>query len=58
MKIIIGTFVALLLGSTLISNTAEANCWWNGYNHCRSYHHVSYRDGYHHHHYHHGYWYR
>ena len=54
MKIIVGSLVAFLLGSAMISNMAEAGC----YNHCGSYHHVSYRGGYHHHgYYHHG-WYR
>jgi hypothetical protein len=58
MKIIVGTIVAFLLGSALISNTAEAGCWWNGYNQCRSYHHAYYRGGYNHHYYNRGYWYR
>jgi hypothetical protein len=60
MKIIVGAFVALLLGSALASSEAEARCWWNGYNHCRYYHngwHHGY--GYHHHgYYRNGYWYR
>jgi hypothetical protein len=58
MKIIVGTFVAVLLGSALISNEAEARCWWNGYNHCRYYHHGYYHHGWHHGYYHHGDWYR
>jgi hypothetical protein len=68
MKIIVGTFVAFLLGSVLVSNEAEARCWWNGYNHCR-YYHNGWRRGYYHHSYYyhrgwhhgyhrHGYWYR
>jgi hypothetical protein len=57
MKIIVGTIIAFLLGSALISNEAEARCWWNGYNHCRSYHH-SYYHASNHGYYHHGYWYR
>ena len=63
MKIIVGTFIAFLLGSVLISNEAEARCWWNGYNHCRSYYHSYYHHSYYHHawnhgYYHHGQWYR
>jgi len=63
MKIIVVTSIAFLLGSVLISNDAEARCWWNGYNHCRYYHHSSYHHNYYHHawnhgYYHHGYWYR
>ena len=58
MKIIVGTIMAFLLGSALISNEAEARCWWNGYNHCRSYHHSYYRHAWNHGYYHHGYWYR
>jgi hypothetical protein len=54
MKIIVGALVAFLLGGVLLSNEAEARCWWNGYNHCRYYHHT----GWHHGWYHHGYWYR
>ena len=54
MKIIVGALVAFLLGGVLLSNAAEARCWWNGYNHCRYYHHT----GWHHGWYHHGYWYR
>jgi hypothetical protein len=60
MKIVVATVVALLFGTALISNEAEARCWWNGYNHCRGYHngwHHGY--GYYHHgYYRHGYWYR
>ena len=63
MKIVVGGIIAFLLGSALISNEAEARCWWNGYNHCRSYHHSYYHHSYYHHawnhgYYHHGYWYR
>jgi hypothetical protein len=53
MKIIAGALAAFLLGSVLVSSTAEARCWWNGYNHCRYYHHGWYYHGWHH-----GYWYR
>jgi hypothetical protein len=60
MKIIVGALVAFLLGSVLVSNEAEARCWWNGYNHCRYYHGGWHRGyyGWHHGYYHHGYWYR
>jgi hypothetical protein len=54
MKIIVGAFVAFLLGSALVSTEAEAGCWWNGYNHCRHYYH----HGWYHHGWYHGYWYR
>jgi hypothetical protein len=53
MRIIVGALVAFLLGSALISTEAEARCWWNGYNHCRSYYH-----GWNHHGWYHGYWHR
>ncbi|MBV9374378.1 MAG: hypothetical protein JO320_04865 [Alphaproteobacteria bacterium] len=53
MKIITGTVAALLLGTVLLSGKAEARGWWNGYNHCRYYHH-----GWHNGWYQHGYWYR
>jgi hypothetical protein len=39
MKIIAGALVAFLLGSALVSTKAEAGCWWNGYSHCRYWHH-------------------
>jgi hypothetical protein len=59
MKIIFAALIACLLGSALVSNEAEARCWWNGYNHCRYYHHGYYHHGgYYHGYYHHGYWYR
>ena len=48
MKIIVATLIAFLLGSALISNRAEAGCWWNGYNHCGYYHHAVYHGGDHH----------
>jgi len=54
MKIIAGALVAFLFGSVLLSTGAEARCWWNGYNHCRYWHHGWYHHGW----YHHGYWYR
>ena len=57
MKIIVGTLVALLLGSALASSEAEARCWWNGYNHCRYYNHGYYRHGHYDRGWHHG-WYR
>ena len=56
MKIVAATLIAFLLGSALISNTAEAGCWWNGYNHCGYYHHAAYHSGYHHYGWHHGYY--
>ena len=58
MRIIVITLVAFLLGSVLVSNEAEARCWWNGYNHCRYYHHGYYHHGWHYGYCHHGYWYR
>jgi hypothetical protein len=57
MKIIVGTLVPFLLASALISNEAEAQCWWKGYDHYRCYHH-GYYHGRHHRYYHNGYWYR
>jgi hypothetical protein len=53
MKIISAALAALLFGTVLLSSEAQARCWWNGYNHCRYYHH-----GWHNGWYHHGYWYR
>jgi hypothetical protein len=53
MKIVASALVAFLLGSAVISTEAVAGCWWNGYNHCRSYYHP-----WHHVWYHHGYWHR
>jgi hypothetical protein len=59
MKIIVAALLTFLLGSALVSTEAEARCWWNGYNHCRNYHHgYYYRGGYYHGYSHHGYWYR
>jgi hypothetical protein len=63
MKVIVGTLIAFLLGSVLISNKAEARCWWNGYNHCGYHHQVYHHHGYYghawNHDYHgHDYWYR
>jgi hypothetical protein len=52
MKIIVVTVVAFLFGSVLVSTEADAQCWWNGYNHCRYYHHHWHHGWYH------GYWYR
>jgi hypothetical protein len=54
MRIIVGAFVAFLLGGALLSQQAEARCWWNGYNHCGYYNHGWWHHGW----YHHGYWYR
>jgi hypothetical protein len=45
MKIIVAALVAFLLGTALVSTEAEARCWWNGYNHCRWYHHGWYHHG-------------
>jgi hypothetical protein len=36
MKMVVGTLGAFLLAGVLFSQQAEARCWWNGYNHCRS----------------------
>jgi hypothetical protein len=59
MKIIVATLVAFLFGSALASSEAQAQCWRNGYNHCRYYHHGWYHHGhYHYGYYHRGYWYR
>jgi hypothetical protein len=63
MKIIVGALIAFLLGSVLVSKEAEARCWWNGYNHCRYYHHAYNHHGYYHHawnhdYYRHDHWYR
>jgi hypothetical protein len=58
MKIVTGALVAFLLGGALISTEAEAGCWWNGYNHCRSHYHPYYYHPWHHVWYHHGYWHR
>jgi hypothetical protein len=45
MKMTVGALAAFLLGSVLVSTAAEAGCWWNGYNHCRYYHHGWYYHG-------------
>jgi hypothetical protein len=58
MKILGSALAAFLLGSILVSSDAEARCWWNGYNHCRYYHHGWYAGGWHHGWYHNRYWYR
>ena len=44
MKIIGAALIVFSLGTAFVSTEAEARCWWNGYNHCRYYHH-----GWHHH---------
>ncbi|MBV8360958.1 MAG: hypothetical protein JO189_23935 [Deltaproteobacteria bacterium] len=54
MKMIAGALVAFLLAGVLFSHQADARCWWNGYNHCRYYHHWWWHHGW----YYHGYWYR
>ena len=54
MKMIVGTLAVFMLAGVLFSHQAEARCRWNGYNHCRYYHHVWWHHGW----YHHGYWYR
>jgi hypothetical protein len=46
MKIIVGTLIAFLFGSVLVSKEAEARCWWNGYNHCSSHRQVYQHRGY------------
>jgi hypothetical protein len=33
---IAGALAAFFVGSVLLSSAAEARCWWNGYNHCRT----------------------
>jgi hypothetical protein len=53
MKIIVATLVAFLFGSIIVSAEAQARCWWNGYDHCRYYHHYYWHRGWYH-----GYWYR
>ena len=58
MKVLASALSVFLLGSLLVSNDAEARCWWNGYNHCRYYHHGWYGGGWHHGWYHNRYWYR
>ena len=58
MKVLASALSVFLLGSLLVSNDAEARCWWNGYNHCLYYHHGWYGGGWHHGWYHNRYWYR
>jgi hypothetical protein len=47
-KIIVGTLAAFSARKHTVSTGAEARCWWNGYNHCRYYHHGWYHGYYRH----------